>query len=84
MRSRVLNCIAATTLCGLTILLRLAAQEQQAQTPIFTVLHAFTGSDGAFPISGVLRDAAGNPNMHFAGVVEDLADLDTMTEQLLA
>jgi uncharacterized repeat protein (TIGR03803 family) len=60
MRSRVLSCIAATTLCGLTILLRLAAQEQQAQTPIFTVLHAFTGSDGAFPISGVLRDAAGN------------------------
>src|SRR5262249_45467345 len=25
----------------------------------FTVLHAFTGSDGAFPSSGVIQDSAG-------------------------
>ena len=58
MSCRILTCITAMTLFALTIPVRLSGQEQQA--PIFTVLHAFTGSDGAFPVAGVLRDAAGN------------------------
>jgi uncharacterized repeat protein (TIGR03803 family) len=36
----------------------LATQSVEAQT--FTVLHSFTGRDGAFPSGGLVRDAAGN------------------------
>src|SRR5262249_57220995 len=62
MKSRTLRCITAMTLfAALPIPVRLAAQEQQVQAPIFTVLHAFTGlSDGAFPSASLVRDNAGN------------------------
>src|SRR5258707_7085647 len=42
------------------VLAAVAATRTQAQT--FTVLHSFAGppSDGAFPIGGLFRDAAGN------------------------
>jgi uncharacterized repeat protein (TIGR03803 family) len=62
MKSRTLTCItAAVLLAALAIPVRLAAQEQQEQAPIFTVLHTFIGlSSGAFPAAGLGRDNAGN------------------------
>jgi len=41
-----------------TVVLAVAAMPAQAQ--IFTVLHSFTGSDGATPYAGLVRDAEGN------------------------
>jgi uncharacterized repeat protein (TIGR03803 family) len=65
--------VTAMTVCSaLAIPVRLAAQEQQEQAPIFTVLHTFIGlSSGAFPAAGLGRDNAGN----LYGTTEEGGDL---------
>ena len=44
----------------MTLLLASAIVPTQAQAQKFKVLHTFHGPDGANPVGGVIRDAAGN------------------------
>jgi uncharacterized repeat protein (TIGR03803 family) len=60
MKSRVMTCITAMALLSaLAIPARLAAQNALGLK--FTVLYTFTGgTDGGYPLAGVIRDDAGN------------------------
>ncbi len=64
MKSRTLTCITAMTLFGtpvvglLLLSSVLVAWPAMAQT--YSVLHSFTGADGATPSAGLTRDAFGN------------------------
>jgi uncharacterized repeat protein (TIGR03803 family) len=64
MKSRTLTWFTATTLFGtpvvdlLLLSSVLVARPAMAQT--YSVLHSFTGADGASPSAGLTRDAFGN------------------------
>ncbi len=67
MTNQSLASIPKVPLCAESIALTLAlaflfglATNQQAQARTFTVLHNFTGADGAGPQAGLVRDKAGN------------------------
>jgi uncharacterized repeat protein (TIGR03803 family) len=60
MSSKKTATIASSLLCGVAIAALLLCVEVSASAQTWTVIHSFTQLDGAGPVAGLTRDAAGN------------------------